>query len=379
LVPPAPPVELSRTSFFARLPWNQGRRPRTVLVLGGGGMRGMAHVGVLRALRRLGIGFDAVVGTSIGSVIGAMVAGGYTIENIEELIRGIQKGDYFRLNVVKLLLKGIRVPSMYRGDAFRRQLEDILPKASFETLKLPFYCNSVRLETGGMVFWGMPGFADVPLVDAVYSSCALPGIFEPLEQGGFHYMDGGMVDSVPLRFAKLLAPELVIAVDLSLKAGFKAPNYKDRAITTLWRAFEIAQGIIVEHGLHMHADQRVALIQPKVGHLSRFDFDNVADVIGLGEEEALKVLTAHAATRHLVTTELVEGLSCPVQTRDYVSVRIDPAACVGCGLCQMVCETEAYRSTGVLAEVRKPHNYECTRDHACARNCPTGAITLGNL
>jgi len=229
------------------------------------------------------------------------------------------------------------------------------------------------------MFWGAPGCTDIPLVDAVYSSCCLPGIFEPYERNGQHYMDGGIVDALPLRFAKLMRPDVIIAVDLTVKATFKQPNYKDRVVSTLYRSFEIAEEIIVEQALHMHADHRTVLIQPKVGHLARFDFKEVPDVVRLGEKEAIKVLTSHSATRNLLPDTLVEGMSCPVTPRDYVSIRIDNDACIGCGNCQMVCETAAYWAQGEKAEVRKFFNYECTRDHACARNCPTGAIHLGNL
>jgi len=351
-----------------------------VLVLGGGGMRGMAHIGVLRALRDLGIQVDAIVGTSIGSLVGAMAAGGYSVEQMEERITALQKGDYFKLNFLKFLLKGARAPSMYRGDRFREKLRELLPPIEFGESLVPFYCNAVQLESGGSVYWGTPGTDPISLVDAVYSSCALPGIFEPHQLGDKHYMDGGIVDAVPLRFAKTLKPDLIIAVDLSIKATFTPPKYKDRVLTTLWRAFEIAEEVLVEHQLHMHADWNVALIQPKVGHLSRFDFNDVPEIVKLGETEAERVLTSHAATRNLIHCEGRDGLSCPVTPRDYVSIRIDHEACVGCGLCEMVCETDAFRSAvGQKATVRKVHNYECTRDHACARNCPTNAIHLGNL
>ncbi len=354
-------------------------RPRTVLVLGGGGMRGMAHVGVLRAMRTLGIHYDAIVGTSIGSLVGAMAAGGYSVEQIEELVAKINKEDYFRLNFLKLLLKGTRAPSMYRGDKFHESLKGILPEGGFSGMPVPFFCNAVRLETGGSVFWGTPGFDDIDLVDAVYSSCALPGIFEPYERDGYSYMDGGIVDSVPLRFARTLRPELIIAVDLSIKATFKTPNYKNRVVGTLYRAFEIVEEVLVEHALHMEVDERTALIQPKVGHLARFDFKDVESIVKMGEDEAFRVLTSHAATRNLVQDSLVPGLSCPVHPRDYVSVHINPARCIGCGMCQMVCETDAFWAAGGKASVRKLLNYECTRDHACSRNCPTDAISLGNL
>jgi NTE family protein len=339
----------------------------------------MAHVGVLKALDRLGFTFDAVVGTSIGALVGAMAAGGYHTDRMEEIISKLQKDDYFKLNFVKFLLKGVRASSVYRGDTFRERLEEILPPSGFEGMKMPFFCNAVCLETGGLVFWGTQGLEDISLVDAVYSSCCLPGIFEPYERDTFHYMDGGIVDPLPLRFARSLRPDLILAVDLTVKATFKTPNYKDRVVSTLYRSFEIAEEIIVEQLLHMHADRRTVLIQPKVGHLARFEFEDVPEVVRLGEEETLRVVLSHAATRSFVREDRVQGLSCPVTPRDYVSIRIDSEACIGCGNCEMVCETEAYWAQGEKAEVRKLSNYECTRDHACARNCPTGAIHLGNL
>ena len=354
-------------------------RPRTVLVLGGGGMRGMAHVGVLKVLRDLGITYDAMVATSIGSLVGGLAATGTELERIEEIVGEVQKADYFRLNLAKFLLKGVRTPSMYSGDTFRDNLREILPDMPISETLVPFYCNSVCLETGGSTFWGTAGVEDVPIVDAVYASCALPAIFEPFQREDLHYMDGGIVDPLPLRFAKTLSPDLIIAVDLTIKATFKTPNYKNRLASTMMRSFEIAEEVIVEQMLHMHADYRTVLIQPKVGHLSRFDFDDVPAVIELGREEATRVLTSNAATRELITTEVVPGLACPTVPRDYVSIRVDEDRCTGCGLCEMVCETDAFWARGPVATVRKRANYECTRDHACARNCPTDAIHLGNL
>jgi len=355
------------------------RQPRTVLVLGGGGMRGMAHIGVLRALKNLGITFDAIVGTSIGSLVGAMAASGMDLDEMEEIVADLQKEDYFKLNILKFLLKGTRTKSFYQGAAFRERIESLLPETTFASIETPFYCNAVCLESGGQVYWGAPGLDQISMVDAVYSSCCLPGIFEPYQREGKHYMDGGIVDPLPLRFAKMLRPDLIIAVDLSTKATFKAPNYKDRVVSTLYRSFELVEEIVVEHLLHMHADRRTVLIQPKVAHLDRFDFNQVRDVIRLGEEAAIRVLTSHAATRFLVQVEPEDGVECPVTPRDFVSIRIDPNRCIGCGNCELVCETQAFWTVGDHAEVRKLSNYDCTRDHACARNCPTDAIRLGNL
>lgn len=342
-------------------------------------MRGMAHIGVLRALKKLGITYDAIVGTSIGSLVGAMAAAGMDLDEMEHIVGDLQKEDYFKLNFVKFLLKGTGTKSFYQGSAFRERIESLLPKTTLSTIATPFYCNAVCLESGGQVYWGSPGLEEISLVDAVYSSCCLPGIFEPYQREGLHYMDGGIVDPLPLRFAKMLRPDVVIAVDLSTKATFKAPNYTDRVVSTLYRSFELVEEVVVEHLLHMHADRRTVLIQPKVAHLDRFDFNQVRDVIRLGEQAAIQVLSSHAATRNLVDVVVEDGLSCPVTPRDFVSIRIDSNLCIGCGNCEMVCETQAFWAVGGKAEVRKLSNYECTRDHACARNCPTDAIRLGNL
>ena len=99
----------------------------TLLVLGGGAMRGMAHIGVLRAIETLGLQVDAIVGTSIGSLIGAMYAGSRSVGYIEEELPGLAKDDYFRLNFAKFLRKGIRAPSMYSGETFRRSPAQAAP------------------------------------------------------------------------------------------------------------------------------------------------------------------------------------------------------------------------------------------------------------
>jgi len=351
----------------------------TVLVLGGGAMRGMAHIGVFRALDRLGVKVDAIVGTSIGSLIGAMYSSSMSPAEMEEVLPGLAKDDYFRLNFAKFLSRGIRAPSMYSGETFRRSLEKLIPSRSFDDLRLPFFCNAVCLETGGPVFFGTRGFRDIGLIDAVYGSCALPAVFEPLVWKDRHFMDGGITDALPLRFAKLLQPRRIIAVDLTVKPSHRAPKYRPRAIATLFRAFDIVENVITEQSLHAHVSEDVCLVQPKIRDMDRFDFDQVADLVEAGEREAIRAITSHPATRGLVKADLSDGIACPVTPHEYVSLHIDPSVCIGCGMCEMTCETGGFDAHGEVATVKKPFNYDCTRDQACVRSCPTGAIRLGNL
>jgi NTE family protein len=192
------------------------RRPRkTVLVLGGGGMRGFCHIGVVRAIERLGLVIDEVVGTSMGAVMGGMFAAGLDSKAMEEAAAEISLKDYFRLNLLKFLVRGYRHASVYKGRTFHDLLRKWLPFGSFADLQRPFFCNALSLTTGASRFFGLPGADQVAVADAVYASACLPTIFEPLALGGDQYVDGGMTETLALRIARARHADLVIGIDLS--------------------------------------------------------------------------------------------------------------------------------------------------------------------
>ena len=261
------------------------------------------------------------------------------------------------------------------------RLESILPEIGFDDMRVPFYCNAVRLETGGSVFWGTPGFDDISLVDAVYSSCALPGIFEPYERDGYSYMDGGIVDSLPLRFAKTLRPELIIAVDLSVKATFKTPNYKNRvrhdALPRLRDRRGGARRAVAAHARRPpHGADPAQGRAPGALRLPATCTTSCA----AARRRPCSVLTSHAATRDLVRDgpdrgPLLPGDAARLRQRAHRPRRLHRLRPVRGG----VRDRRLLGRAASAPTVRKLSNYECTRDHACARNCPTGAISLGNL
>jgi NTE family protein len=360
---------------------DRAKRPqRTVLVLGGGGMRGFCHIGIVRAIERLGLHVDEVVGTSMGAVMGGLYAAGHDSRAMEKAAEEISLRDYFRLNLLKFLMRGYRHASVYKGRTFHELLQRWLPFASFDELARPFYCNALSLDTGASHFFGMPGATGVPVADAVYASACLPTIFEPLRIGNDHYIDGGMTETLALRIARARSADLVIAVDLSHRDLHQRVPYRASLPHILFQTYEVMGLALNEHNLHRYVDERTVLIKPKVSHLGLLDMPNVREIVRLGEREALEVLTTHPLTRYLCDAEAVAEEDRMVsRPRDYVHLAVDMNACIHCGICAATCATNGYASVPLGDVVRKLHNYECTRDMACERNCPTQAIRLQNI
>ncbi|HLQ37984.1 MAG TPA: patatin-like phospholipase family protein [Planctomycetota bacterium] len=360
------------------LPISSSRR--TVLVLGGGGMRGYCHIGVIRAIERLGLQIDEVVGTSMGAVMGALYATRLDSRRIEEVAGEITIKDYFKLNVLKFLVKGYRHASVYKGKTFHQFLQRWLPQLHFADLPRPFFCNALSLTTGASRFFGLPGADQVPVADAVYASSCLPAIFEPIAIGGDHYIDGGMTETLALRLAQARKADLIIGVDLSHRDMQARVPYRASLPHILFQTYEVMGLALNEHNLHRYADDKTVVIKPKVSHVGLLDMPDVNEIVRLGEREALEVLTTHPLTRYLCDPKVVaeedRNVSAP---RDHVQLDVDMNACIHCGICAATCATHGYAAVPIGDVVRKLHNYECTRDLACERNCPTGAIRLRNL
>lgn len=343
-------------------------------------MRGFAHIGVVRAIERLGIQIDEVVGTSMGAVMGGLFAAGHDSARMEQVADEVSLKEYFRLNLVKFLVRGYRHASVYKGKAFHEQLAEWLPQRSFEELQRPFFCNALSLTTGATKFFGMPGSDRCSVADAVYASACLPTIFEPAELDGDHYIDGGMTESVALRVARARKADLVIAVDLSHRDLHKPTDYRATLPHILFQTYEVMGLALNEANLHRFVDDRTVLIKPKVSHLPLLEMPDVREVVRLGEREAIEALTTHPLTRYLCAPDVVAEVDRLVQgPRDHVHLDVDMNACIHCGICAATCATQGFAQVPVGDVVRKLHNYECTRDMACERNCPTGAIRLRNL
>src|SRR5919112_6423255 len=186
---------------------------RIGLVLGGGGLKGFAHLGVLRALEERGIRPVLFAGTSIGALIASAYAGGMSIDEMTRRANSLRRRDLFRINHVGMLLARMRCPSLYLEETLRALCDSVCPPGTFEDFPVPVLVNTVDLERGTLLVWGLPGLRDVSVRDAVYASCALPGFFPPGKVGDRMCVDGGTTDNLPVAIAAM-GVDALIAVDV---------------------------------------------------------------------------------------------------------------------------------------------------------------------
>lgn len=172
--------------------------PSTAFVLGGGGVLGANEVGMLRALLEAGITPDVVIGTSVGALNGAFLAAEPTLETTHRLAALWRQlsadGGVFAGSLAHQVGRVVRTRTHLHGRGpLRSLLKDHLPYARIEDLQLPFQCVAASIERAAE-HW----FDEGPLHDAVLASCAVPGLLAPVEIDGEHFLDGGLVNSIPV-------------------------------------------------------------------------------------------------------------------------------------------------------------------------------------
>ncbi|HYW50938.1 MAG TPA: patatin-like phospholipase family protein, partial [Gemmatimonadaceae bacterium] len=188
-------------------------RPRIGLVLGGGGLKGFAHIGVLEVLHAAGITPTVLAGSSIGSLIASAYALGTPVARMRERALALRRKDLFRVNAGGFARGLLRSPSFYYGEPLQELIAAVIPDRRFDQITQPLLVNTVDLEGGMQVMWGSPGFRHASIRDAVYASCALPGFFPPAVVGGRICVDGGTIDNMPVK-AVAEGLDLLIAVDV---------------------------------------------------------------------------------------------------------------------------------------------------------------------
>ena len=243
-------------------------RPVIAFALGGGAARGFAHAGVLRVLEANGIRADIVVGTSAGSVAGALYAGGYRGDALVAAASELEIGD----------LADWTVPNrgFISGERLQKVINDKLSNKPIEALDVVFVAIATDLQTGNAA-----AFARGNTGMAVRASSSVPGIFLPVTIDGHDYVDGGLVSQVPIKIARRLGADVVIAVDVS-----RLPKHNTRLNSTLdvlHQALLIMSQAIVD----AEAGDADVMIRPDVSDISLVGFDQRPSAIAAGERAAL--------------------------------------------------------------------------------------------
>lgn len=198
---------------------------KMILVLGSGGSRGLAHVGVIEELENLGIVPDMIVGCSSGAIVGALYAQSKDIEKVKEILIDLTQDDLLDFTLFQKYAFSTR-------DKLEKLLEEHLTVTDFASLQIPLIVVATDLQKGEPVY-----FQEGGLHPALLASSALPGLFPPYKIDDQLYVDGGVSDPLPVQFARSLGDAVILASDISPSLdGFDTESLPDIVL----KAFEIA-------------------------------------------------------------------------------------------------------------------------------------------
>ena len=279
-------------------------RPRIGLALSGGGARGSAHVGVLRALDELGVSVDYIAGTSMGSVIGALYAAGYSPDGIQQILDAMDWDTAFsdrpervyRTMRKKELEKDFLIPhrlgfnkgslqlplgaieGQHLDQVLHRLLMPVANIRSFDDLDIPFRAVATDLVSGDEVV-----LAAGSLPNALRASMSVPGVFSPVDIDGRLLVDGGMSNNLPVSVVRAMGAEIVIAVDIS------APMLEREQLTSVLSVTEQLTNFLTRRS----TDAQIAslgpkdiLIVPELDEFASTDFTRVMEILDRGYQAA---------------------------------------------------------------------------------------------
>lgn len=274
------------------------------LALGSGGLRGVAHIGVLRSLERHGLRPACLSGSSAGAVVAALYAAGYTVEELTDLAMDLDADKIYdssiswrsffsfgRSLLANVLLGKPRFPASFpeglvRGAAWERYLLSLLGKSKFSDLELPTAVLAVDVNTGDSVAFAAEVMvpADVTLIgasvaEAVRASSSIPGVFQPLHLYGYTLVDGAVKSSVPTHLTRALGADVVVAIDLGYAGQRQDPV--DNIVEVISQSINILGEELTKCQLQGSAD---LIVRPQIYDVSLRDFERIPEIIERGEK-----------------------------------------------------------------------------------------------
>ena len=338
------------------------------LVLSGGGLKGLAHIGVLRALEERGLVPTLVVGSSIGSLIGAAWAAGVPLRQMEARARAVRRRDIFQVASTDVAFRRLLAPALYRREPLEFLVRSLVGEVTFRDLPRRLLVNTADLHSGIQVMWGLPGLLDTKVADAVVASCALPGIFPPRMINGRAYVDGAVVENLPVRLAASLGTGPILAVNVAAASVVRASHETEGFAATYTRGLEIAMQTQIEGQLRDWQGPPLIYVQPRVDHISMFAFDRNEELLEAGYRAATQTLQQLGNQ-----LDTMPGGMHPTRR---LRVLVDDERCVGCGACVVQAPKVFRLDARGKAEVHTPVQTWSPIDGAYVLNCPTYAISV---
>lgn len=251
----------------------------------------MAHIGAWQALDEAGVRVSGIVGTSIGALVGAVIAAGVGYREAVRVAFAMRKVDVARINRRAILFNGIRQESLLLGEPMRRFLERVIPVSRWEELQVPLQVNAVDLESGETTWFGTGADTTVSLLDALYASAALPVFYPPARIAGRVFVDGGTEWALPLHRAAELGASGLVGVDVG--SGRENPTSKVLAggmLAVHQRVFSLMswrkRTDLVEHW----GEPPLLFIRPRMEGYGTFDFESIGYFIEEGYRAARAAL-----------------------------------------------------------------------------------------
>ncbi|NMB25501.1 MAG: patatin-like phospholipase family protein [Firmicutes bacterium] len=292
-------------------------KPPTIgLALGGGGLRGAAHIGVLEVLQAHGLQIDMIAGTSAGSIVAMLHALGWLPQDMIDFVLELNVTDYadYVNNILAYILMGLHtildrmawphrwLPSapmgIIKGNRLKRLLTKISDSKDFSQVELPLLITATEICSGRLVCFCPPEFVPIlnsqrpeivftgecSLATAVRASTSIPGIFQPIRWQNRLLVDGGVKNNVPSDLLRWAGADLVIAVDLGFAS--QANNEIDTILEILLQSLDIMGQTSTEIRLERTAD---IVIQPKTDHASLSEVRKIPAIIEAGRQAATSV------------------------------------------------------------------------------------------
>lgn len=307
-------MEWRGDSMFAKIEGDKFMKPRKKIgvALSGGGIRGIAHIGVLKVFVENQIPVDLISGTSAGGIVAAMYACGYTPWQMETMVRKLKINDLIDLNITvgDLLKHGMKwlysgmfrfwsvLPSgLIKGDKIEQYFHHLWQEKTVKDTQIPVAITAVDLNSADTIFFTSPVFQsrailnaryyhNTSLTDAVRASISIPGIFFPKKYRSMTLVDGAVKNNLPTDILRHMGADIVIAVDLGYDGQ---ANYDIKTVgEILIQCIEIMSREVTLLKAEQHAD---VIIRPITGDINFKDIKQVVSFINRGEQAALEKLS----------------------------------------------------------------------------------------